>query len=724
MSLSTGALRVAVVCFLASVDLLCAARKPVTIDDIVEARFDGGIQPIWAPDGKRFVYPRGDSICIYDVPARSGKELLSLAPLEKLAVEAPPAPVFGWQNRRIRDEPIQWSPSGEELLLAVRGDLFLWRFSTRQAEQLTATAETEADPKLSPDGTRVAFRRGHDLYSLEIATKSVTQLTRDGSPTLLNGELDWVYPEELDLGTAYWWSPDSHKIAYMQFDVSHEFVYPQTQLTDLRALYEPQRYPQAGTPNATVRVGIVGVESTEPQTVWLDLLDPADSLIARVDWLRDSQRIAVQRADRIQNRLDLLIGDVASGITHAVLTESDKYWINIGDVYRFLRNSDEFLWSSERDGHRHLWLYSMDGQPKARLTQGDWEVESISGVDEARKLVYYVSNEGTPLENQLCRVSFDGSSKTRLSTGDGVRSIDMSPTAEYYTESFSNVTTPMSTTIHSADGKQIAVLRQPDRSAEDEFDLLPTEFVRVKAADGATLYGRLIRPAGFRKHRKYPAIVMVYGGPGVESVRNVWSGASWEQVMAQRGYVIWELDNRGTIGRGHAFETPLFRQFGKVELEDQVAGVRYLLSMGFVDASRIGVTGWSYGGYMTLNCMLNAPDIFRAGFAGAPVTNWHNYDTIYTERYLGLPAENENGYREGSAVTWASRLKGRLMIVHDIEDDNVLFQNTLQMSVALENASKQFSIVPYPQKTHGVNGPVRRQLYESMTDFFDQSLKK
>jgi dipeptidyl-peptidase 4 len=722
MSFSTGAFRIAVICCLASADLLWAEKRPVTIDDIVEARFDRGVQPVWAPDGKRFVYQQGDSIYLYDVLSRSGKQLLSLAPLEKLAVDPPPAPVFTWQNRRVRDEAIQWSPSGEELLLAVKGDLFLWRFSTHQAEQLTATAETEADPKLSPDGTRVAFRRGHDLYSLEIATKNITQLTRDGSPTLLNGQLDWVYPEELDLGTAYWWSPDSHKIAYMQFDVSHEFIYPQTQLTDLRALYEPQRYPQAGTPNATVRVGIVGLEGPAPQTVWLDLVDPADSLIARVDWLHDSQRLAVQRANRIQDRLDLLIGDVASGITHAVLTESDKYWINIGDVYRFLQNSDRFIWSSERDGHRHLWLYSMDGQPQSRLTQGDWEVESISGVDEARKLVYYVSNEGTPLENQLWRVGFDGSNKTRLSTGDGVRSIDMSPTSEYYTESFSNVTTPMSTTIHAADGKQIAVVREPDQRTT-EFDLLPTEFVQVQAADGATLYGRLIRPAGFRKHRKYPVIVMVYGGPGVESVRNVWSGASWEQMMAQRGYVIWELDNRGTIGRGHAFEIPLFRRFGKVELEDQVAGVRYLISMGFVDPSRIGVTGWSYGGYMTLNCMLNAPDIFRAGFAGAPVTNWHNYDTIYTERYLGLPSENENGYQESSAVTWASKLKGRLLIVHDIEDDNVLFQSTLQMSVALENAGKQFSIIPYPQKTHGVYGPARRQLYETMTDFFEQALK-
>jgi dipeptidyl-peptidase-4 len=723
MTLVSGVFRISAICSIATAGLLWAAKKPLTIDAIVEAHHDRAEPAIWAPDGRRFAHEKDNRVYLYDVPSRSDKELLSLEPLEKLAVEPPPAAVFGWQNRRVREEPIQWSSSGQELLLAVKGDLFLWRFSTRKAEQLTATAETEADPKLSPDGARVAFRRGHDLYALEIATKRITQLTRDGSATLLNGQLDWVYPEELDLGTAYWWSPDSRKIAYMQFDVAHEFVYPQTQLTALRALYEPQRYPQAGTPNAVVRVGVVPAEGAEPRTLWLDLGDTSDALIARVDWLRDSRRVAVQRANRIQSRLDLLVADAATGASHTVLTEADKYWINISDVYRFLRGSDEFLWSSERDGRRHLWLYSVDGQERARLTEGDWEVESIAGVDEAHKLIYYVSNEGSPLENQLWRVGFDGANKSRLSANYGVRTITMSPEADYYTESFSNLTTPPTTTIHAADGKQIAVFREPDRSVEDTYQLLPSEFVQFKADDGTTLYAQVVRPAGFRADRKYPAIVTVYGGPGVQSVRNVWAGATWEQVMAQRGFVIWELDNRGTAGRGHAFETPLFRRFGRTELEDQKTGVRHLISMGFVDPARIGVSGWSYGGYMTLDCLLNAPELFHAGFAGAPVSNWRDYDTIYTERYLGLPSENEDGYRDSSPVTWADKLKGPLLIVHNIEEDNVLFQNTLQMAAALEAADKRFSIVPYPQKTHGVWGPARRHLYETMTEFFEKELK-
>jgi len=711
----------ALLCALAS--SLIAAKRPITIDTVLEEHEERGSPAIWAPDGRRFVHEADRRIYLYDVPSKSDKELLSLEPLEKMAVEPPPDKAFGWQNRRVHEERIQWSGTGDALLLAVKGDLFLWRFSTRKAEQLTATPEVETDPKISPDGARVAFRREHDLFSLDVATKLVTQLTRDGSDTLRNGELDWVYPEELEIGSAYWWSPDSRRIAYLQFDTSHELIYPQTELTGLRALYEPERYPQAGTPNPVVRVGVVPAEGNDLRTVWMSLGDAADALIARVDWLRDSRRLAIQRANRVQSRLDLLSADAGTGEAHAILSETDKFWINISDAYRFLRDADEFIWSSERDGHRHLWLCSLDGSIRARLTEGDWDVESIAGVDEARKLVYYVSSEGTPLENQLWRVGFDGQDKTCISKDHGVRRIGMSPAANYYTEQFSSATTPTVTTIHNANGKQITVFKESGRKFTDDYQVLPTEFVQVKASNGTVLYARLIWPAGFQPGRKYPAIVVVYGGPGVQEVRNSWGGASWEQMMAQRGFAIWQLDNRGGAGRGHAFETPLFRRLGKTELEDQLTGVRYLVSLGFVDPARIGVHGWSYGGYMTLNCMLNAPEVFRAGIAGAPVTDWHNYDTIYTERYMGLPADNEDAYRDCSAVTWASKLKGPLLILHDFEDDNVLFQNTMQMAAALEDADKQFAIVPYMEKTHGIYGAARRHLYETMTDFFERELR-
>jgi dipeptidyl-peptidase-4 len=344
-------------------------------------------------------------------------------------------------------------------------------------------------------------------------------------------------------------------------------------------------------------------------------------------------------------------------------------------------------------------------------------------VDEAASRVYFVSTEASPLERQLYSVNLEGSGKQRLTRSAGTHSISMSPSHEYYLDTFSSLTSPSRKTIHTADGAEVAVYREADHKVSDEYDLLPTEIVQLKATNGTPLYARMIKPAGFRAGRKYPAIVMVYGGPHAQSVRNTWAGATWDQALAQRGFVIWQLDNRGAAGRGHAFEAALYRRLGEKELADQRDGVRHLISQGFVDPSRIGIYGWSYGGYMTLYSLLNAPELFKAGIAGAPVADWHNYDTIYTERYLGTPAENEEGYRLSSAVTYAAKLQAKLLIVHNIEDDNVLFQNTLQMSDALERAGKLFTMMVYPQKSHGVGGPARKHLLELTTDFLEQNLK-
>jgi dipeptidyl-peptidase-4 len=301
----------------------------------------------------------------------------------------------------------------------------------------------------------------------------------------------------------------------------------------------------------------------------------------------------------------------------------------------------------------------------------------------------------------------------------------MAPKTAYYLDSYSSLQSPTRRVLHTGDGAEYAVFREADRKRFDGLEILPSEILKVKAADGQTdLYARLIKPAGFQPGRKYPAVVMVYGGPGAQSIRNAWDALSWEQVLAHRGFVIWQVDNRGAMGRGHAFESVLYHNMGATELADQKAGVEHLVSMGFVDPARIGIYGWSYGGFMTLNALLNAPDTFRAGIAGAPVTNFVNYDTIYTERYMGLPSDDEDGYNRTNLSLRADRLKARLMIVHNFEDDNVLFQNTLQITNALEQAGKQFQFMLYPQKTHGVSGPVRRQMLQSMTDFFETNLKQ
>jgi dipeptidyl-peptidase-4 len=703
-----------------------AQKRPVTIEAASSpvggrAADQAGV-PIWAPDGARFAYLEDKNLMLYDAASGARSELASLAPLEKLAVKPPPREQFEFVNRRVSTERIQWAGDGKSLLVVESGDLFHYAIGDKKWTQLTATSEPEQDPRLSPDGKRVAFLRGSDMYSLEIASKRVTRLTRDGSATLWNGRPDWVYPEELALGRAFWWAPDSAKIAYLQFDIGRELIHPQMDLLPARAVYESQRYPKAGTNNADVRVGVVAAEGGE--TRWLDIGETRDRLLARLAWLPDSERLAVQRLNRVQNHLQLLLIHAASGTSRTLLDETDPWWINVDDSLRFLPKSNRFLWASERSGYRHLYLYSMEGKLQKQLTGGEWEVTKLAGLSESTRRVYFVSTEAGPLDRHLYSVSFDGGARHKLTTAEGTHSIGMSPTAAYYQDSHSSAVQPPRRTIHDASGKQLSVFREADSKLQEMYELLPAEIVKVPAEDGTTLYARLIKPAKFDPVKKYPAIVMVYGGPHTQTVTNAWSGASFNQALAHRGFVIWQLDNRGSSGRGHRFETKLYRRLGMQELEDQIKGVEYLVAQGFVDPARVGIHGWSYGGFMTLYSMLNAPCLFKAGIAGAPVIDWRNYDTIYTERYLGLPQQNNDGYKKSSPVEFAENLEGKLMIVHNFEDDNVLFQNTMQMNDALQRAGKSFELMLFPQKAHGVTGPSRRYMLERMAAFFETNLAR
>jgi dipeptidyl-peptidase-4 len=698
-----------------------AQKKPVTIESLVRERPQPPGAPIWAPDGKQFVYQEGRRVLLYDVAARSRRELVSLEALEAAAVKVPPPDLEQWQNRNVRERPIQWSPSGQELLISAGGDLFWFRLAAGGWTQLTATPEAERDPKLAPDGRRISFRRGNDLYVLEMASGKVARLTDDGSETLWNARLDWVYPEELKLETAHWWSPDSTRVAYLQFDISREPVHPQTDLTPVRARHEPERYPKAGDPNADVRLGVVSSEGG--RTTWMDLGQTRDMLLARVAWLPDSGALAVQRLTRIQDRLDLLLADALSGASRLLFQERDPYWINVVDDWQFLKNRQELLWSSERSGFRHLYRYSLDGKLLGQLTRGDWGVTEVTCVDEARGEVFFLAGEPSPLEQHLYAVRLDGGEPRRLTQASGAHSVSMAPGCAYYLDTSSSLASPPRRVLHARDGAESGVFAEADPKALEEQEILPIEIVRVKAADGTVLFARLIRPAGFQPGRRYPAVVMVYGGPGSQSVRDSWAGATLDQVLAHRGFVIWQLDNRGSSGRGHAWEAAICRHFGAKELEDQKEGLRHLLGLGFVDPARVGLYGWSYGGYMTLYSLLNAPELFAAGVSGAPVTDWRNYDTIYTERYMGLPSENAEGYRRSSPVHQAANLKAKLMLIHNFEDDNVLFQNTMQMASALEQAGKHFQLVLYPQKSHGVRGPLRKHLYETIVGFFEDHLK-
>jgi len=702
--------------FLLCLSVFAAEKKPVTIQTMPPPPHMPAVT--WAPDGKRFAWIEKKAIWQYDVPAKKKMEMVSLTPLEEKAIKPRKPETFDWQNRRVSEQNFQWSSSGEEMLISVEGDLFLLHTESGKWDQLTATPEPEHDPKLSPDGHFVSFRRDHDLYSLEISSKKLTRLTEDGSATLWNGELDWVYPEELEISTAHWWSPDSSQIAYLQFDVAREWIYPQVDLLSWRAKPEPELFPQPGTPNADVRLGVV--PAAGGPTRWMDIGDTRDHLLARVYWAPDSRSVAYERLNRIQNQLELGLADVHSGTPRLLLTEQDSYWINVNDDFRFLGKGKQFLWGSERDGYHHLYLCSVDDKRVTQLTKGDWEVTQVAGVNEESRELFFVSTEQSPLERQLYRVRLDGRQKQRLSGGAGTHSISMSPTADYYLDTASSLASPPRRTLHESDGAQIAVYQE---AMPPDVEILPTEIVNLKAGDGTQLYARMINPAGFSPDKKYPVIVMIYGGPHAQSVRDAWSGADFDQVLAQKGYLIWQLDNRGSSGRGHLWESKIYHEIGVQELRDQLDGIRYLETLGFADMTRVGISGWSYGGYMTLYALANAPSVFRAGIAGAPVTDWRNYDTIYTERYMGLPAENPEGYRRSSPQTKAGDIKAKLLIVHNIEDDNVHFQNTVQMANVLQKEGKQFQMLVYAQKSHGVSGPAHKQMLQAMLDFFEKALK-
>lgn len=669
----------------------------------------------WAPDGTRFLYRAGAALRVYDAATQTSTELLDTAklPMANVAIQDPQP--FAWENRRVSESPVQWASTGK-ILYASGGDLFLIDAMTGAFSQLPVYGAR--DPKLSPDGRKVAFRLDWDLYTMDLESGKRQRLTSDGRDTLRNGGLDWVYPEELDLGTAFWWSPDSRSIAYLRFDVSGEPLYPHADLLHERALAEPQRYPQAGERNPDVRLGVVAAKGGG--THWFEVGNTVwEYLVARVTWSPDAKKLYVVRSNRVQSKVELLAFDVESRKAAKVLEESDLYWVNVHGQPQFV--NDGFLWLSERDGFRHIYLYGMDGKLMRQLTKGPWEVTALHGVADGQ--VYFTSSEASPLERHGYVIGLDGQGKRLLTPGAGTHVLTVGPGAKYLMNSSSSTVAPPRVTLHAGDGREVAVYREPDRRMLEQYELLPVELGSFRGPDGSVLYTRLIKPAGFDASKKYPAVVQVYGGPGAQGPRNAWYGADFDQVLAHAGFVVWQVDNRGSAGRGHAFEIPLFRNLGPVELADQVAGVRELISRGFVDAGRVGIRGWSYGGFMTLNALLNAPDVFHAGAAGAPVTDWRNYDTIYTERYMGLPDANAEGYKNTALPAKAGNLKGSLMILHNYEDDNVLFQNSLQMIGALERAGKQFELVLYTQKTHGVTGPEARHVDAAMLGFFERALK-
>jgi dipeptidyl-peptidase 4 len=731
---------------LAQADGAAEAAKELTLERLFSPPFLGGrtTQGIeWAPNGKRFSYieRKGNGkdavVELWTMDAATGerKVLVNGDTLKSVTQPEKAKTTQGTGLARVQADNYQWSPDSNSLLFIGTNSMVLLDLKTMQSKPVVSSEQEVEDPKFSPDGKWISFSRSANLFAVNLATGETKTLTTGGSEEVLKGKLDWVYPEELDTRTAYWWSPDSSKIAYYEMDERPVTRYPIMDMSSPTGGTEYTRYPQAGEANPIVRVGVVAVASgsanANAETQWMDTGKNTDVYLARVNWLPDSKRVAIQRLNRGQNQLDLLFCDAATGASTTALTETDKYWINISDDLYFFSDNKRFLWSSERTGFRHFYIYENSGKQLMQLTSGNWGISDLGGfgpgaanhpaVDEKHAYVFFVANKEDVRETNLYRVSLNDKSLTRITKDAGHNEAKVSPDFSSFINSYSNAATPTRQDLCRMDGTRIAAINDGKVPELAQYKLTPVEFVEVTADDGTKLNASIIKPTNFDASKKYPVLINVYGGPHVQMVENVWGsfGYLWHEVLAQKGYIVFTLDNRGSWGRGHAFETPIYHQMGKVELQDQLAGVKYLKSLGYVDPARIGITGGSYGGYMTLEALFNAPDIFKAGISDAPVTDWKLYDTIYTERYMGRPQDNAGGYKNSSPVNQAEGLKGKLMLAHGTGDDNVHFANSVELlNTLIDSGLYPDQLMVFPGRGHGIGDAAARALMIQRTTEF------
>jgi len=711
-----------------------ATVKALTVERIysqpsLSGRLTRGIA--WAPDGKQLGYfeTKGSGkeakTELWAMDATNGERRLLISS-DKLETALPAESAKQTQATGLgRHAPAQyqWAPGGAAILFEGPTSLAWFDLKSQTSSTLVSGKAEIADPKISPDGKYVSFVREHNLWLVGIADGKERALTSGGSEDVRKGELDWVYPEELDNRTAYWWSPDSTSIAYFEMDERKVNQFTLVDFESYSGEAEMERYPVAGGANPIVRVLVISVNGGAPRA--MDTGSESDVYIPRVNWLTDSKHVAIQRLNRAQNQLELLITDAKTGKSRVMLSEKDQYWINVSEDLYFLKDGKRFLWSSERTGYRHLYLYSLEGQQAAQLTKGEWEVTRVEGVDEAKGLVYFTATEKSPMERQLYRVGLAGSGFTRITKVDGTHAATLAPSSAAFVDTYSNSMTPPRQDMLRADGEKIAVINENKSAELAEYHLSPMEFFTIKSHDGVVLNCSIIKPPNFDPQKKYPVLVFTYGGPHAQVVLNEWRGSTflWHQLMAQKGYIIFSLDNRGSAGRGHLFEEYIHYRLGAQELSDQRDGAAWLKSQSYVDPKRIGIWGWSYGGHMTLHAMFEDPEDFKVGFAGGPVTDWRFYDTIYTERYLGLPQKNEESYQESSPIKNADHLKGKLLIAHGTGDDNVHYSNTLALLDELIKAGKYVEVLTFPGRGHGVSDPpAERLLFQRVTQFFLDNL--
>ena len=612
-------------------------------------------------------------------------------------------------------------------------DYYLYNLTTKEVSKLFDFQIQE--PTFSPDGKKIAYAHANNLFIYDLTSKKSIQITTDGKKNfIINGITDWVYEEEFNdphaddkiFVRAFDWSKDSKKLAYIRFDESQvpEFsmaVYGK----ELYPIIETFKYPKAGEKNSDVSLNIYDVASNVTKPV--NLSNYSDFYIARIQWTNDSNVLSAQILNRHQDNLDLLFIDGTTATTKVVLNEKDKAYIEITSDLTFLKDNS-FIWTSEKDGFNHIYLYDKNGRLKNQVTKGNWDVTGYYGFDEKTSTVFYQSVENGSINRDVYRINLDGKNKVHLSSQTGKNVATFSPNFQYFINSFSSTNQPTIFTLNdSKSGKQLQVIENNEvlSTKLKGYNLPSKEFFVLKTEKGNELNDWILKPKDFDATKKYPVLMYQYSGPGDQQVSNEWNSYDdyWFLMLTQQGYILACVDGRGTGYKGADFKKCTQKQLGKLEVEDQIDAAKVIGNYSFVDKSRIGIWGWSYGGFMSANCLFKGADIFKMAIAVAPVTNWRFYDNIYIERYMQTPQENPSGYDDNSPINYVSKLKGKFLLIHGSADDNVHLQNSMQMMEALIQANKQFDSQIYPDKNHGIyGGKTRIQLYTKMTNFIKDNL--
>jgi len=716
---------------------LLAQSKLLTIDDIYDpakrVNFNG--QPPlnlqWLKNGNFYLQSRKDQSSgtsqLLKVNALTG-EATPFYDAAKMEAALARLPNFSADDAKtLAHRPAyQLNPAQTAALLNHKNSLIYYEFGSDKAAQLTGGATEINNEDFSPNGRAVSFVRDNNLYIVDLVSGQTRALTKDGSETIFNGRLDWVYEEELygrGLTRGYWWSPDSTQIAYLRLDEAPVHNFTVVDHIPRRQRIEDTAYPLAGDPNPLVKLAAVNVANGATKFIDTSKYAPADFLISRVAWSPDNRRILYQAQNREQTFLDLNAADSSDGASGNLFREQTRAWVEVVDNPVWLKDGS-FLWRSERTGWMHIYHFSPEGKLIRQLTNGDWEARSLDGVDETTGFVYFTGTKDSHIAEQAYRVKLDGTGLTRLTKMDGAHRIAFNGSNTLFVDYRSDISTPTQVRLYKADGTLARTIDENNVAALKDYKLGAPEFLHVKTRDGFTMEALMIRPPDFDPHKKYPVMSYTYSGPHAPQVKNSWGGATylWHQLLAQKGYIIWICDNRTASGKGAQSAWPVYKNFGELELRDLEDGVTYLKSQPFVDASRIGLWGWSFGGFMTTYALTHS-DSFRIGIAGGSVTDWLNYDSVYTERYMQTPEHNPQGYKTTAPAASAQNLHGKLMLIHGAIDDNVHLQNTVQMIYALQKADKQFQFMLYPKSRHGVTDPLLvKHMREMMTDFITANL--